>query len=37
MVLSKVITDARSHITGTPMKFDSQQMRQQMQMRQQKP
>jgi hypothetical protein len=37
MVLSKVITDARSHITGTPMKFDPQQMRQQMQMRQQKP
>jgi hypothetical protein len=28
MVLSKIITDAKDHITGTPMKFDPQMMRQ---------
>jgi hypothetical protein len=28
MVLIKVITDAKSHITGTPVKFDPQMMRQ---------
>ena len=30
MILTKVITDAKSHITGTPVKFDPQMMRQQM-------
>lgn len=29
MVLTKVITDAKSHISGTPMKFDPQMMMQQ--------
>ena len=29
MVLSKVLSDAKSHITGTPVKFDPQMMRQQ--------
>ena len=29
MVLTKVITDAKSHITGTPMKFDPKMMMQQ--------
>lgn len=28
MVLSKIITDAKDHITGTPMKFDPHMMRQ---------
>ena len=30
MVLTKVITDVKSHINGTPVKFDPQMMRQQM-------
>jgi hypothetical protein len=30
MVLTKVISDAKSHITGTPVKFDPQMLRQQM-------
>jgi hypothetical protein len=30
MVLTKIITDAKDHITGTPVKFDPQMMRQQM-------
>ena len=34
MVLTKVISDAKTHITGTPMKFDPQMLRQQMQMNQ---
>jgi hypothetical protein len=37
MVLTKVITSAKSHITGTPVKFDPQMMRQQMQMNKPKP
>lgn len=32
MVLTKIITGAKSHITGTPVKFDPQMLRQQMQM-----
>jgi hypothetical protein len=34
MVLIKVITGAKSHITGTPVKFDPQLMPQQMQKKQ---
>jgi len=30
MILTKVITDVKSHIKGTPVKFDPQMMRQQM-------
>jgi hypothetical protein len=37
MVLTKIITSAKSHITGTPVKFDPQMMRQQMQMNKPKP
>jgi hypothetical protein len=29
LVLTRVITDAQSHITGTPVKFDPQMMMQQ--------
>ncbi len=36
MVLTKVISDAKTHVVGTPMKFDPQ-MLQQMQMNRQKP
>jgi hypothetical protein len=35
MVLMKVLTDVQDHITGTPMKMDPQQMKQQMVQRQQ--
>jgi hypothetical protein len=37
MVLVKVITDAKTHINGTPVKFDPQMMRQHMQEKPQKP
>jgi hypothetical protein len=37
MVLTKVISDAKTHIVGTPMKFDPQMLRQQIPMNQQKP
>ncbi len=37
MVLTKVISDAKTHIVGTPMKFDPQMMRQMMQKNQQNP
>ena len=30
MVLTKMISDAKSHITGTPVKFDPQMLRQRM-------
>jgi hypothetical protein len=36
MVLTKVITDAKDHIVGTPKKFDPQMMRQMMMMQMQK-
>src|SRR5271170_719373 len=35
MVLVKVITDAKDHITGTPMKFDPEAMKRQMMQKQQ--
>jgi hypothetical protein len=37
LVLTKLITGAKTHITGTPVKFDPQMMRQQMQNQMNKP
>lgn len=39
MLLVKVLTDAKDHITGTPTKFDPEEMKRQMmeKMQQQKP